>query len=47
MRELIRQALNNPVSEVYYEEHSMDNTFIRVELYKTDWELEDRKLLPI
>ena len=47
MRELIRQALNNPISEVYYEDHTMDNTFIRVELYKMEWDLEDREWLPI
>ena len=44
---LIRDALYTPISEVYYSDHVMDNTFVRSRLYETEWELEDRSYIPI
>lgn len=47
MRKMMKQALYTPISEVYYCDHIMDNTFVRSGLYETEWQLEDRGYIPI
>lgn len=47
MRELIKNALHTPITEVYYCDHIMDNTFVRCELWRTEEYLKIKEYIPI